>query len=145
VSIIERVKHTVEAKKESYEASAAMIGCILVAVCFLLVGGTIWLSDLIGAVWSCFSFGGAFLVLAVCCWLFGRAKSKAGDRELEAAKQTVSNTVRTASNAVDSFTSNTKKSLGSVEAILAGGLLLLMLYLGTRAPGSKDLRGFRGL
>ena len=131
MSIVDRLKQTVEAKKESYEASAAMILCLVIAICFLLVGGAIWFADYVGPVWSCMSFCGAFLFLTAVFWLFGHVKSKDADQNIDAAKQTVAGTVRVATKTVETLTSNTKQ-LTTVDAILAGGLLLVLLYLGGR-------------
>jgi hypothetical protein len=139
VSILNNLKHTFEDKIESYEASAAMIACLLVAACFLLVGGAIWLADAIGPVWSCVSFGAGFLFLAVCCWFFGRAKASAADHEIEQAKHTVTNTIRAASNTVEAFSTKTPGSLGSIDVILGGGLLVLLIYLGAK-PSDPSYR-----
>jgi hypothetical protein len=106
-----------------------MIASLLVAACFLLVGGAIWLADAIGPVWSCVSFGASFLFLAACCWSFGRAKASAADHEIEQAKDTVTNTLRAASNTVEAFSMKTPGSLGPIDVMLGAGLLLLLIYV----------------
>jgi thiol:disulfide interchange protein len=115
-----------------------MIACVVVAMCFLLAGGAIWLADFIGPELSCASFAGAFLILALGFWLFGRAKSNAADQDIDAAKQTVTNTVRAASNTVEALTSKATSSVGSVDVILGGALLALLLYLGSRAGENRS-------
>ncbi|MBY0562372.1 hypothetical protein [Hyphomicrobium sp.] len=141
MSIIARLKQFFENKKQSYEASAAMIACIVAAAGFALAAGTMGLATYVGPILSCVIFGGAFLLLAFIFWLIGRSKTNVANHELETAKQTASASVSAASTAIKAVTSKPAKSLSTLDTIAAATLLAFLLYLaGRKTPPSVEDR-----
>ena len=89
VAILTNLKDSVEAKVESYEASAGMAACLLVAGVFALGAGAIYLAAEIGAVQACLSFAGGFLFLALCFKIFGARKDVEAHEDLQQVQETV--------------------------------------------------------
>ena len=144
MSLVARLKQVFENKKQSYEASAAMILCVAVATAFGLAAGTMVLAMFVGPIWSCVIFGGAFLLLASIFWLVGRSKADNASRQLETAQQAASTGVSAASSAIKAVTSKPAKSYGMLDTMAAGALLIFLLYLAGRKarPSPGDQRIF---
>jgi type VI protein secretion system component VasK len=130
VPLIARLKHSFESKVASYEAVAGLALCAAIAFVFLLAAAVAWLATIVGFIEASLIFSGIFIFLALCFWLFGRAKSKQATEELTGAKQSVSDTVHAASKTVESL-ATMPKTAGKADTLFAGALILILLFAGT--------------
>lgn len=89
MSIIEKVQQSVEAKKESYGTWIAFGVCLAAAAVCALVGLMTWAADYIGAVLSCLTFSGLFLLAAGIVKFVIDAKDKEAARKLSSAKKEI--------------------------------------------------------
>jgi hypothetical protein len=89
VPIVEKLKKSFEASKESYVNWIVLGICIAVAAICALVGIMIWVADYIGAVPSCFLFSGLFILAAGIVKFVIDAKAKEATRKLNSAKQEI--------------------------------------------------------
>jgi len=64
VGIISKLKGSIEAKKQSYEALIAFGICLAMAAVCALVGVMMWIADFIGSIPTCFLFAGLFALAA---------------------------------------------------------------------------------
>jgi hypothetical protein len=89
VGIISKLKGSIEAKKQSYEALIAFGICLAIAAVCALVGVMMWIADFIGFIPTCFLFAGLFALAAGVVNFAIEAKDKDASRKLYSAKEEV--------------------------------------------------------
>lgn len=124
--MFENIRKTVEAKKESYEASAGMVACLALAALFAMGAAVIWLSYYVGPIFAALSFSGAFLLLALCLKLVSSAKNQQASESLEAVQESANAAVETVSATAKTAASVPTKPSVLFPALVFAAVLLII-------------------
>jgi Flp pilus assembly protein TadB len=129
VALFSRLRKSIEATKESYEAGAAKAACLLLAGAFALAAVVVWFVQLFGPVTACLFFSGAFILIGLSVGSVSRAKEKEASASLESAKRGVTQNVHAVTNAVQSATSEAREHVSPLPVLILMALLLSLFYL----------------
>lgn len=100
--MFDRIKRSLTAKLQAYEASAGMIACLALAALFTLGAGVVWLASVVGTVPALLAFAAAFLCMAFGLKLIADHEDKQARRNMQKAGQQISYAAQALSNTAKS-------------------------------------------
>ena len=133
-SMFERIKQTVEAKKESYQATAGMLTCLALAAVFALVACVIWLAQYLGPVVATLSFAVAFLLLALGFKLVSNSREAEASKNIEAVEEQASEAVDVVSATARTVASAPTKPSVLIPTLVVAGILLVLIDRSRASP-----------
>ena len=89
VPVVEKLRKSFEAAKESFGISITLGGCLAVSAICALVGIMVWTAEFIGPVLTCFLFSGFFMLAAGVVKFVIDAKEKEAARKFNSAKREI--------------------------------------------------------
>lgn len=125
--MFENIKRTVVAKKDSYQATAGMYGCLALASLFLLGAGFIWLGQYLGLLLASLSFAGVFLLLALCFKLVSTAREAQAAENIEAVEEKASDAVDAVAATAHTIASVPVRPSILIPALVVAGILLVLI------------------
>jgi Flp pilus assembly protein TadB len=129
VVLFSRLRQSLEATKESYEAGVVKAACLLLAGAFALAAAVVWFVQLFGPITACLFFSGAFLLIGLSVGSLSRAKEKEASDSFESAKHGVTQNVHAVTNAVQSAASEVREQVSPLPVLILTALLLSLFYL----------------
>ena len=137
MGIISKLKGSIEAKKQSYEALIAFGICLAIAAVCALVGVMMCIADFIGSIPTCFLFAGLFALAAGVVNFTIEAKDKDANGKLYSAKEEVKHDAA-AITAPLKIAQQSVPEEARIPIVLVGCLLLLAYF-----SKSQDVGGAR--
>lgn len=130
MAIIEKLKKSFAATKESYGSWIAFAVCLAVGALCALAGIMIWVAEYIGAVLSCFLFSGIFVLVAGIVRFVIDAKEKEAARKLDSAKQEIKRDVAVVAKPLEvAYRSAPQSPFPVVLLGLLAGVAILTYYM----------------
>lgn len=132
--MLEYIEKSIESKKESYEASGAMVICLVFAALLALAASIVWVAQHWGLIFALLCFSFAFVVLAGIFKVLSETKDQQAGENFEAAERQVSQAATNAATAV----STTVKKAAAVPVrpavwlpfVVAAGVLYVLYQHG---------------
>lgn len=128
--MLEYIEKSIESKKESYEASGAMVACFGLAAILALAAAIVWVAQQWGPIFAllCFSFG--FVVLGAIFKVLSEIKNQQAGENFEAAERQVSKAATAVSTTVKKAAAVPARPTVWLPFVVGAGLLYVLYQQG---------------
>lgn len=125
--MFDKIKHSLNAKKQAYEASAGMMASLTVACIFALGAAVVWLAGVIGTIPALLTFAAIFMVIAYSLKLIADREDKQAERDIKQAGQQISYAAQAISDTAKSAVEVPAQPPVLISAAALAAIFLLLL------------------